>query len=69
MLDAAGENAKHLLTTLANRFGAARLMWGSDYPQVHNRPYSDLVALAHSVASELTKPEQDDFMGGASLRF
>ena len=69
VLDAAGENAKHLLATLASRFGATRLMWGSDYPQVHNRSYSDLAALARSAASELTKPDQNDFMGGVALDF
>lgn len=76
VLDAAGsgESQQHisqqnLLTTLTRHFGAARLMWGSDYPQVHSRPYSDLVALARAAASELPKPEQDDFMGGAALVF
>ena len=58
VLDAAGESAQHLLATLARRFGANRLMWGSDYPQVHNRPYSELVALARSAAKALPSSEQ-----------
>ena len=69
VLDAAGENAKHLLATLASRFGATRLMWGSDYPQVHNRSYPELVALARSTASALTKAEKEDFMGGVAFDF
>ena len=51
-----------LLATLASRFGAARLMWGSDYPQVHNRPYSDLAALARSAAAALPPAEQSLFL-------
>ena len=76
VLDAAGSgecqqhiSQQNLLTTLTRHFGANRLMWGSDYPQVHNRPYSDLATLARAAASELTKPEQNDFMGGAALGF
>lgn len=69
VLDTAGENTKRLLAALAHRFGAARLMWGSDYPQIHDRPYSDLVTLVRTAASELTRPEQDDFMGGVALGF
>lgn len=64
VLDAACENAKHLLATLASRFGATRLMWGSDYPQVHNRPYRDLADLARSVAAALPIAEQFLFLTG-----
>ena len=53
---------KHLMAILANRFGATRLMWGSDYPQVQNRPYSDLATLARSAAKALPPAEQSFFL-------
>ena len=53
---------RHLMATLANRFGATRLMWGSDYPQVHNRPYSELATLARSAATALPSTEQPHFL-------
>ena len=53
---------KHLMATLANRFGAARLMWGSDYPQIHNRPYSDLVTLTRTAAAALPPTELSHFL-------
>lgn len=37
-------------------------MWGSDYPQVHNRPYSELTALARSAATALPPAEQLHFL-------
>lgn len=58
---------KHLMATLRNRFGTARLMWGSDYPQVHDRPYSELTALARSAAKALTATEQSLFLAGTDL--
>ena len=59
---------QNILATLASRFGATRLMWGSDYPQIHNRSYSELTALARSVAKALTAPEQSFFLTGTALR-
>ena len=53
---------KHLMATLARRFGAARLMWGSDYPQVQNRPYSELATLARTAATALPPAEQPLFL-------
>ena len=58
---------QNLLATFAHRFGATRLMWGSDYPQVHNRPYSDLASLARSAAKALTATEQSLFLAGTDL--
>lgn len=66
VLDAAGGNAQHLLATLATRFGAPRLMWGSDYPQVHDRPYNDLTTLARSAASELSSTELFHFLSNTA---
>ena len=69
VLDAAGESAQHLLATLAHRFGAARLMWGSDYPQVHNRSYSELVAVARTAATALPPTEQPLFLAETIQNF
>lgn len=57
---------QNLLATLANRFSATRLMWGSDYPQVHNRPYSELTTLTRSAASELSSAELSDFLSNTA---
>ena len=58
--------ASALPATLVRHFGANRLMWGSDYPQIHDRTYSDLVTQANTAASKLTRAEQDYFMGVAA---
>ncbi len=42
-----------LVDRLVAVFGGDRLLWGSDYPQTHDRTYSELVALArHSVRKQ-----------------
>ena len=53
---------QHLMATLANRFGATRLMWGSDYPQVQNRSYSKLTTLARTAATALPPTGQPHFL-------
>ena len=68
-LHAACRSEQYLLATLARRFGANRLMWGSDYPQVHNRPYSDLAALARSAAAALPPAEQSLLLAGTIQNF
>ena len=52
---------------LAQRFGADRLMWGSDYSQTHDRPYADCVALARRAADRLSAPQRDWFLGKTAL--
>ncbi len=54
------------VAALADRFGVERLMWGSDYPQTHDRSYRDLVALAREVAGVLGSGA-DLFLGGTAL--
>jgi predicted TIM-barrel fold metal-dependent hydrolase len=55
------------VATLAQRFGAERLMWGSDYSQTHDRPYADFVALARRAAAPLSAAEQDGFLARTAL--
>lgn len=53
---------------LVAEFGADRLIWGSDYPQTHDRSYADLVALAQHACSGLSQRERDLMLGGTALR-
>jgi predicted TIM-barrel fold metal-dependent hydrolase len=41
------------LDALAASFGSKRLVWGSDFPQTHDRPYGDLAAQGRHLASQL----------------
>lgn len=52
---------------LAGRFGAARLMWGSDYSQTHDRSYAAMVALARRAAANLSDADRARFLAGSAL--
>ena len=49
-------------------FGAERLVWGSDYPQTHDRTYAELVALGEGACAELGDGDRDRIMAGNALR-
>ncbi len=53
---------------LADRFGAERLMWGSDFSQTHDRPYGDLVRSAVDATALLDPSERVDFLGATARR-
>ena len=61
-------DAREGLAELASRFGASRLMWGSDYSQTHDRPYRELVDHARRAASRLDDAARAGFLGGTALR-
>lgn len=63
--DPAGPAA--LVDALAARFGADRLLWGSDFPQTHDRSYADMVALARRAAANLDDAARARFLGGSAL--
>ncbi|MCB0995545.1 MAG: amidohydrolase [Acidimicrobiales bacterium] len=63
----AGGDPRDLVDALAARFGPHRLMWGSDYPQVHDRTYAELLAEARHAASRLSADDQELFFGGTAL--
>lgn len=69
-LDAAGAggDVRDLLPELVDRFGADRLMWGSDYSQTHDRPYADLVEHARHAASKLGDADRGWFLGATARR-
>jgi L-fuconolactonase len=43
---------------LVARFGAERIMWGSDFCQTHDRSYGELVSLARAAFSSLSAAQQ-----------
>ena len=52
----------HILFSVIERlvaeFGADHVMWGSDFCQIHDRNYDQLVALAKSAFSSLSSEDQ-----------
>ena len=49
-------------------FGAARTMWGSDWPVcLLAAPYDDVLATAESFVAAMSAPEQDQVFGGTAL--
>lgn len=46
VFDAAAVAPRSAVSRLLDLFGAERIVWGSDHPQVRDRSYADLVALA-----------------------
>ncbi len=59
---------RDLVDRLVAAFGADRLMWGSDFPQTHDRPYPALVELGRHACSRLPGDEQRAFLGDNALR-
>jgi predicted TIM-barrel fold metal-dependent hydrolase len=51
---AAGPGAAGAVASLAACFGPQRLLWGSDYPQIHDRPYAELVAAGRASCARLS---------------
>jgi predicted TIM-barrel fold metal-dependent hydrolase len=52
---------------LAARFGARRLMWGSDYSQTHDLPYPELVARQRHASSRLSDDDREWYLGRTAL--
>jgi L-fuconolactonase len=51
---------------LAVSFGAARLAWGSDFPQVDDHTYGELVALGTAACEGLTETDRARVLGGTA---
>jgi predicted TIM-barrel fold metal-dependent hydrolase len=49
-------------------FGAERLLWGSDYPQTHDRTYAELAELGRHACSRLAAVDQHRFLAANALR-
>jgi L-fuconolactonase len=53
---------------LADRFGAARLVWGSDVGQSLQWPYADKVGHAHAATALLDASERNSFLHDNAAR-
>ena len=65
--EAAGD-PRDLVDQLAATYGADRLLWGSDFPQTHDRSYAELVELGRTACSRLSLADQRRFLGENALR-
>ncbi len=61
-------SARPQVGALVEAFGAERLMWGSDFCQIHDRPYAALVDLARDACVELAPAARDAILGGNTDR-
>ena len=67
--DAEGDECgQALVEQLVGAFGAARLVWGSDYPQTHDRSYRELVELGRSACARLSDADSHLVMGANARR-
>ena len=57
-----------IVDRLVTEFGADRLMWGSDFPQTHDRPYTELVALARRACANLSERDRGLVLGGTATQ-
>src|SRR5262245_52156385 len=64
----AADGAGAVVERLIAEFGADRLAWGSDYPQTHDRPYAELVALGLDACAGLPTRDRELVMGGTAQR-
>jgi predicted TIM-barrel fold metal-dependent hydrolase len=66
-LEAAGETALALWRPIVARYGARRLLWGSNYPVSQEGSYADMVALGRRALPFLDDAERGAFLGGAAV--
>lgn len=59
-------SARPVIAELVRTFGAGRLMWGSDYCQIHDRPYATLVALARDAFGGLDPVDRAACLSGTA---
>lgn len=68
VLDAAARegDARRFVAALVQRFGAERLLWGSDFCQTHDRAYAELVRLGREAFSGLSAADRARCLGGTA---
>ncbi|GIH22531.1 membrane protein [Acrocarpospora phusangensis] len=66
-MPAAGVNPADVVTWLVSRFGAARVLWGSDVTQTPVS-YPDMIRIAHESVSTLTPQDAALVLGGTAAR-
>jgi predicted TIM-barrel fold metal-dependent hydrolase len=64
VLESAGSEPEKFVDALVARFGAERVMWGSDFCQTHDRSYAELVALALRGFSGLSEAQREQCFVG-----
>ena len=68
VFDAAALSPRSAVSRLVDLFGAERIVWGSDHPQVHDRAYPALVTLVTDALSGLDPTTQAAVLGGTAAR-
>lgn len=66
--EASGRPVADSLSPLFERFGARRVMWGSNYPVTRDRSYSEMVEYARSALSFLSHADREWVFGASALR-
>lgn len=61
-------SAAPFVEKLVARFGAGRVMWGSDFCQTHDRSYAELAALGRQAFADLPDDARDACLGRTALR-
>jgi predicted TIM-barrel fold metal-dependent hydrolase len=64
----AGVEASAFVARLVSEFGAERVMWGSDFPQTHDRSYAELVDTGRRAAAGLDERARAEFLRYAAER-
>ena len=67
-VEATGRSVQSYFGPLLERFGAERLLWGSNYPNTYDRSYKEMVDLAREAFSFLDARERDWLFGGTAAR-
>lgn len=65
---AAEGSARPLVAELVEHFGADHLMWGSDYCQIYDRSYAELVALARDAVKDLSPSDRAWVLSGTAKK-
>ncbi|MCH7552804.1 MAG: amidohydrolase family protein, partial [Chloroflexi bacterium] len=65
-LEPAGES-EPLLRALVQRFGARRIMWGSNFPATYDRSYGELVDQGRASVAFLPEADQRWVLGETAL--
>ena len=63
-----GGDPRDFVALLVERFGASRLLWGSDFCQTHDRSYAELVALGRHAFEALPAQDRALCLGGNASR-
>jgi predicted TIM-barrel fold metal-dependent hydrolase len=64
----ATDEPEALWRVLVDRFGSARLMWGSDYPHTNQPGYGELVELARHTTAGLPEHARRDVLAATAMR-